>query len=212
MTRATWYFDLISPFAYLHFKRLQELPADLEIEYVPVLFAGLLKHWQHKGPAEIPAKRVYTYRYVTWLAQRLGISFKMPPSHPFNSLYALRLLVGAGPNLANVTTAFDMIWQEGRDLQNPAEIAELRQRLGLDDVRAVLADEQVKSRLKENTDTAISKGIFGVPTFLMEDQLFWGQDSLDMMLAWLRDPELFNTQEMRRVSNLPVATARREVS
>ncbi|MGH8278446.1 MAG: DsbA family protein [Gammaproteobacteria bacterium] len=96
MIRAVWYFDLISPFAYLHFKRLHELSASLEIERVPVLFAGLLKHWEHKGPAEIPSKRVYTYRYVTWLAKHLGILFKIPPSHPFNSLHALRLLIAAG--------------------------------------------------------------------------------------------------------------------
>lgn len=211
MTRATWYFDVISPFAYLHLKRLHTLPASLGIEYVPVLLAGLLKHWESKGPAEISPKRAYTYRYVTWLAQSLGIPFKMPPSHPFNSLQAQRLLVGAGSSPANVAAAFNMIWQEGRDLQNPTEIAELGRRLGLDDVRSVLADEQVKSKLRTNTDAAISEGVFGVPTFVVEGRLFWGQDSFDMMLAWLGDPGLFDTQEMQRVSNLPVGTARREV-
>lgn len=212
MTRATWYFDLISPFAYLHLKLLHKLPASLEMEYLPVLFAGLLKHWGHKGPAEIPAKRVYTYRYVTWLAQNLGIPFKIPPSHPFNSLAALRLLIGAGSNQTNVTTAFDMIWKEGRDLQNPEEIAELGRRLGIKDVQATLADEEIKLKLRTNTDMAISKGVFGVPTFLIGETLFWGQDSVDMMLGYLRDPDLFNASEMRRALNLPVGTTRRDVS
>lgn len=212
MARATWYFDVISPFAYLHLKRLHELPAALEVEYAPMLFAGLLKHWEHKGPAEIPSKRVYTYRYMTWLAQRLRIPFKMPPSHPFNSLYALRLLVGAGSSPANVAAAFDMIWQEGRDLQNSMEIAELGRRLGLEDTPAVLADEQVKLRLKENTDRAISKGVFGVPTFLVGETLFWGQDSMEMMLDYLRNPGLFDTLEMQYVSGLPVGAARRKMS
>lgn len=212
MARATWYFDVISPFAYLHLKRLHELPAALEVEYAPMLFAGLLKHWEHKGPAEIPSKRVYTYRYMTWLAQRLRIPFKMPLSHPFNSLYALRLLVGAGSSPANVAAAFDMIWQEGRDLQNSMEIAELGRRLGLEDTPAVLADEQVKLRLKENTDRAISKGVFGVPTFLVGETLFWGQDSMEMMLDYLRNPGLFDTLEMQYVSGLPVGAARRKMS
>ena len=92
-----WYFDLISPFAYLHFKQFHRLPADFKIEYVPVLFAGLLKFWGHKGPAEIPGKRIYTYRHIIWLAKHLEIPFKVPTSHPFNSLYALRLLIAAGP-------------------------------------------------------------------------------------------------------------------
>jgi len=210
--RAVWYFDLISPFSYLHLKQFHKLPADLEIEYVPVLFAGLLKHWEHKGPAEIPPKRAYTYRQVVWLAGHLGIPFKMPPAHPFNSLHGLRLLVAAGPTRQNVETAFDRVWKEGRDLQDPAELAELARGLHVTDLQAALGDEQVKSRLKANTDAAIAKGVFGVPSFLMGEALFWGQDSLDMMRDYLRDPGLFETPEMRRASSLPVGTARREVS
>lgn len=212
MSRASWYFDVISPFAYLHLKLFHKLPVSLEIEYVPVLLAGLLKHWGHKGPAEIPAKRTYTYRYVTWLAGNLGIPFKMPPSHPFNSLAAQRLLIAAGPTPANVVVAFDMIWKEGRDLQDPGEIAELGRRLGIEDVRSALADEGIKLKLRANTDLAISKGVFGVPTFLFGETLFWGQDSLEMMHAYLGNLDLFDTSEMQRVSNLPVGTARREVS
>ncbi|HET7174619.1 MAG TPA: 2-hydroxychromene-2-carboxylate isomerase, partial [Gammaproteobacteria bacterium] len=202
----------ISPFSYLHLKQFGRLPADLQIEYVPVLFAGLLKHWEHKGPAEIPGKRVYMYRQVTWLAQHHRIPFRMPPAHPFNPLPALRLLIAAGSTREHVETAFDMIWKEGRDVTTPDSLAELGKRLGVKDVQAALADEGVKSKLKANTDTAIAQGIFGVPTFLIGKTLFWGQDSLEMMLDYLKDPKLFDTPEMRRVSSLPVGTARREVS
>lgn len=208
MTRATWYFDPISPFAYLHFKLFHELPASLEIEYIPVLLAGLLKHWEHKGPAEIPAKRVYTYRYVTWRAQNLGIPFTMPPCHPFNSLSALRLLIGAGATPANVTAAFDMIWKEGRDLQNAGEIAELGKKLGIDNVQAVLADGKVKAALKANTDRAIAAGVFGVPTFMVGECLFWGQDSIEMMQDYLRDPGIFDTPQMKRAVHLPIGVMR----
>src|SRR5579863_1284424 len=114
-----WYFDLISPFSYLHFKQFHRLPAGFEVDYVPVLFAGMLKHWEHKGPAEIPPKRTYTYRQVVWLAGHLGIPFTMPPAHPFNSLHGLRLLVAAGPTRQNVETVFDMVWKDSRGLQDP---------------------------------------------------------------------------------------------
>ena len=208
--RAHWYFDLISPFSYLHLKQFGRLPANMEIEYVPVLFAGMLKHWENKGPAEVPPKRIYMYKQLTWLAGHLGIPFRMPPGHPFNSLHALRLLIAAGPTRQNVETAFDMVWKEGRDLQDPKELAELARRIGVQESQG--ADEAVKARLKSNTEAAIAAGVFGVPSFLLGDTLFWGQDSLDMMLDYLKDPGLFTTAEMRRVSQLPVGTMRREVT
>lgn len=209
--RASWYFDLISPFSYLHLKQFGRLPADLEIEYVPVLFAGMLKHWENKGPAEVAPKRIYMYRQLTWLAGHLGIPFRMPPAHPFNSLHALRLVLAAGPTRANVETAFDMAWKEGKDLQDPPALAELAERLGLRDPQAAV-DEKVKARLKANTEAAIARGIFGVPSFVLADTLFWGQDSLEMMLDFLKDPGLFDSAEMRRVSSLPVGTMRKEVT
>ncbi|MGE5626378.1 MAG: 2-hydroxychromene-2-carboxylate isomerase [Bacillota bacterium] len=212
ITRARWYFDLISPFSYLHLKQFYRLPADFDIEYVPVLFAGLLKHWEHKGPAEIPAKRVCTYRQLNWLSGRLGIPFKMPPSHPFNPLPALRLVIAAGPTRQNVETAFDMIWKEGLELQDPDNLAELGRRLRIRDVAATLADDNVKTILRNNTETAIAKGVFGVPTFRIGEILFWGQDSLEMMLEYLKNPALFDTPEMRRVHDLPVGTARKGIS
>src|SRR5690242_7748913 len=123
--QAHWYFDLISPYSYLHLKQFGRLPADLEIEYVPVLFAGLLKHYGHKGPAEIPPKRVYMFRQLGWLAGQVGIPFKVPPAHPFNPIRAPRLVPAAGPSREHVETAFDMVWKEGRDLEEPATLEEL---------------------------------------------------------------------------------------
>jgi 2-hydroxychromene-2-carboxylate isomerase len=210
--QARWYFDLISPFSYLHLKQFHRLPAGFEVEYVPVLFAGLLKHWENKGPAEVAPKRIYMYRQVAWLGRHLGIPFRMPPSHPFNSLHALRVVIAAGPTREHVEAAFDMIWKEGRDLQDPKEIAELGRRLHIKDVPVALADAAVKAKLKANTDAAIVRGVFGVPTFLLGETLFWGQDSLDIMLEYLEDPDLFDTTEMRRIRDLPVGTARKEVS
>ena len=93
MEKARWYYDLISPFAYLHFHSLAPLRERLQIEPVPVLFAGMLKHWGTKGPAETAPKRLHTYQYCVWQASVQGIPFRMPPRHPFNPLAAQRLMV-----------------------------------------------------------------------------------------------------------------------
>lgn len=212
MSATPWYFDFISPYSYLHLKQFHRLPAGFEVEYVPVLFAGLLKHYEHKGPAEIAPKRSYMYRQLVWLAADLGIPFKFPPAHPFNPIHALRLVLAAGPTRAHVETAFDMVWREGRDLQAPDELQELGRRLGITDPAAAMAEEGVKARLKANTEAAIAQGVFGVPTFRFGETLFWGQDSLGMMLDYLKDPTLFDTAEMRRVYSLPLGTVRKEVS
>lgn len=210
--RARWYFDFISPYSYLHLKQFGRLPADLEVEYVPILFAGMLKHYGHKGPAEIPPKRIYMYRQLVWLAAQLRIPFAFPPSHPFNPIHALRLVLAAGPTREHVETAFDMAWKEGRDLEDPRTLEELARRLHIKDARAAMADEGVKVRLKANTDAAIAQGIFGVPSFQLGEAVFWGQDSLEMMLDYLKDPALFDSAEMRRVGTLPMGTVRKEVT
>ena len=78
MKRALWYFDFISPFAYIQNLRLDELSNKLNIDRKPLVFAGLLKHWETKGPVELQPKRLFTYRYIQWMANKLGISIRFP--------------------------------------------------------------------------------------------------------------------------------------
>ena len=82
MKSAKWYFDFVSPFAYLQNLRLDELSTHLKIDRTPLLFAGLLKHWDSKGPVELPPKRLFTYRHVQWMADRLDIPLYFPERHP----------------------------------------------------------------------------------------------------------------------------------
>ena len=91
LREADWYFDYLSPYPYLQMWRFKELPDDLVVRPRPVVFAALLNHWGHKGPAEIPAKRRQTSFYTRWLAQQRGLDFTGPPRHPFNPLPLLRL-------------------------------------------------------------------------------------------------------------------------
>jgi 2-hydroxychromene-2-carboxylate isomerase len=174
-----------------------------------VLFAGLLKHWGSKGPAELPGKRRFTYRHVLWLARRHGIRFQAPPAHPFNPLSALRLSIALNNQPEVIHAIFRFIWQEGRRPDEPADWAELCARFAGADPAALIDSPDVKNTLRANTAAAIERGVFGVPTFAIEDELFWGFDATEMVLDYLNDPSLLDEPEMVRVSSLPVGVMRR---
>ncbi len=209
--QADWYFDVVSPFAYIQFEGFERLPGDLAINLKPVLFAGLLGHWETKGPAEVPAKRRQTYIYCHWLAGKRGIPFKTPPRHPFNPLTVLRLAVALGADTETVGAIFRHIWGEGNDGQDPESLTALAASLGVDDLEAKVSDPAVKAQLRANTEEAIARGVFGVPTFVVDDEeIFWGEDVTEMMVDYLNDPELFRRGEFERLRDLPVAAARKQ--
>jgi 2-hydroxychromene-2-carboxylate isomerase len=188
MKRLTFWFDFISPFAYLAFERLPQALEGLsyEIEYRPVLFAGLLQQWGQKGPAEIEPKRAWTFRHVHWLAHEQGTLIDTPLKHPFNPLPLLRLALAAEPNRDVVETVFRHVWQGGADASDVDRLQALTARL------APALDPQgdaVKQALRDHTEAAVQRGLFGVPTIELDDRLFWGLDALPMVAAALRgDP------------------------
>ena len=206
--KVSWIFDVVSPFAYLALKQLSRLPGNVSVELVPVLLAGLLGHFGQVGPAEIPSKRRFTYRFVLWRARKLGIPMRLPPAHPFNPLAALRLIIAAGAHRRVVETVFDAVFLHGRDVADPVVIADLARELGVANPQAALSDPAVKGRLRENTDWAIARGVFGVPTFVVGEELFWGQDAFDMLLDYLGDPQQFRDSAMQAIERLPIGATR----
>ena len=207
MRRVGFYFDFVSPYSYIAFKRLDALPRDVGVELKPVLFAGLLHHFGQKGPAEIDVKRRWTYRWCTWWARELGIPFRFPASHPFNPLHHLRLAIAAGPSRENVGRIFDAIWTSGAEAADPAALKLLATELGVDETK--LASPEVKETLRGNTDAAAAHGVFGVPTWEVDGELFWGADSLGFVIAFLADRAALHNAEMRRADSLPVGAARK---
>lgn len=208
---ADWYFDFISPYAYLQFRRFGSLPPNLRITCKPVLFAALLGRWGHKGPAEIPAKRLHTYRFCKWYADRAGIPFTMPSAHPFNPLPALRLAVAENGSREAVAAIFDVIWGEGFDVSKEDGWARACARIGRDPDAASrrIAAPEIKAALHANGEEALARGVFGVPTFAVDGELFWGDDSTDMFLDYLDNPERFRTGEMARIAAVPIGQARK---
>lgn len=207
MKKADWYFDFISPFAYIGLARLGRLSEKLEIRYRAVLFAGLLNHWGQKGPAEIPPKRVWTFRWCTWWAAQQGITLRAPAVHPFNPLPYLRLAIAAGNTPLAIRRIFEALWTTGTDPADERTFAELARSLDVDPLR--LGDQAIKDALRLETEQAVARGVFGVPTLIVDDELFWGADSMDFVEAYLADPGIVATDEMKRATNLPVGASRK---
>lgn len=208
MAVADWYFDFISPFAYLASERLAMLAPAVRIRYRPVLFAGLLKANAHKGPAEIEAKRVFTYRFIVWQANRLGIPLKFPHEHPFNPLPLLRLAIACDCAPEAVHRIFRFVWRDGRLPDLPIEWAELAHDLGVPDAQARIADLEVKEGLRRSTDEAIARGVFGVPTLVIGGALFWGLDAMEMARDYVAAGGRFTDPEYERVASLPAGAVR----
>jgi len=205
--RLVWYFDFVSPYSYLQFEAYPELVQAAALR--PVLFAGLLNHWGGKGPAEVPAKRLQTYRYTYWQAGQHGIAMTYPPAHPFNPIHALRLAIALECGYEAIKSMFEFIWKEGRSVTD--EWPSLVERLGLTlaAADAMIAAQRVKDALAANGRQAIDRGVYGVPTFDSGTELFWGLDATDMLLDYLEHPGIFAEPEMRRIADLPVGAARK---
>lgn len=201
-----WYFDFISPFAYLQWPKMRALMAEHAIVPVPILFAAILDARGQKGPAEIPTKREFTYRHVLWQAREAGVPLRFPPKHPFNPLPALRLCIAAGGSIASIDALFDWIWAQGNAADTVEALEPVREMLGIP--ADVIGSTEVKAMLRNCTEIALSAGVFGVPTLGLGNALFWGNDAHAFAVAVLRDPALLEEAEMRRVAGLPVGVQR----
>jgi 2-hydroxychromene-2-carboxylate isomerase len=203
-----WYFDFISPFAYLQWRRLRRDRPDVALKPKPVLLAAILNHVGQLGPAEIPHKRRHTYRIVLWQARQAGIPLRFPPAHPFNPLPALRLCLAAPDRIAAIDAIFAHLWEHGRQGDSIEALADVANQLGIDDPAAAVARDEVKRELLVNGEEAMALGVFGVPTLKVRDELFWGFDATDLALAYAKDEAALDA-EMRRVDAIPEAVQRR---
>ena len=220
MREIHFYFDFISPYAWLAF---QALPQTLDgiahrVHYHPVVFGAMLKHHGQLGPAEMPGKRVWTYRQVMWLAKQQGTVLKMPASHPFNSLTLLRMAVATAPNgepaREVAETIFKHVWCSGLEATDTGRIDELQKKLtqlmqqSQPHFQMNIQSPEIKQNLQQQTQAAIDLDLFGVPSMVVNGQLFWGQDALPMLRAYLVGDAWFDSSDWRDVGNLPVGVRR----
>lgn len=179
-----YWFDFVSPYAWVGFRPARALAAKHGLAFVPraVLFAGLLDAHGSVGPAEIPAKREYIFKDAYRKAHARGLPpLVLPPSHPFNPLVALRAAI-VDPSADLIDRLFAAAWIEGRAIDTEAAVSAI---VGASIVEATKTPE-MKGRLRETTDAAAKRGIFGVPTLELAGELFWGSDSIEHADAFLR--------------------------
>lgn len=213
MKALSFWFDPISPYAYLAF---EHLPQALEgcsymVEYRPVLFAGLLGQWGQKGPAEIEPKRAWTFRQAAWQAHKLGIELATPAQHPFNPLALLRLGLASAPasgqpNRRVVELLMRHVWRGGADANDADRLHALRQAVA---PQRDPASEEVKAELRLQTGLAIERGVFGVPTLELDGRLFWGLDALPMVRAALLGDAWFDGPAWDAAGTAPPGVRRR---
>lgn len=217
MATIRFHFDFISPYAYLAWTQIHALAErhQARVEPVPVLFAALLDAHGTLGPAEVPAKRNYLVHDVHRIARRFGVRPPLPPpAHPFNPLLALRassLSLAASDRRRLIDALFAAVWQGGGGVEGDENVASIARGAGLDG-EAVIAgakNAETKEKLRTQTEAAIRAGIFGVPSMIVEDQLFWGVDSLPHLEAYLEGAPPIGPTELARWAAMP-ATAQRK--
>lgn len=187
-----FFYDFISPYSYLAWRSIHAVAKkyDREVEPVAILFAGLLDTYGQKGPAEIPPKRIHMFKQIIRLAAGANIKIEPPPAHPFNPLLALRVAsLPMKPEVRRrlIDGLYSAVWAGGGGVTDPANVASIATHAGLDGERAVaLAGEQeAKDRVRSQTEAAIQKGVFGVPTTIADGESFWGFDALSHLDAFL---------------------------
>lgn len=189
-------FDYVSPYAYLAWTQIRSLARrhGSNLRRIPVLFAGLLQANGQLGPAEIPRKRLYMFKDALRTANVLGVPLIPPPSHPFNPLLALRVTCAEidAPHTEHlIDRLFHAAWGSGQGVETPAQVARVLRELELDadEVITRASSPIAKQRLRDETDRALASGSFGVPTMLVNDELFWGCDSLGHLDRYLAGQE-----------------------
>lgn len=185
-------FDVGSPASYVAFKRLPAVAArtGAEVDYQPFLLGGVFKATGNASPAAVPAKGAWMLKDLGRYAAREGIVYSRNPHFPINTLHLMRGAAGLKDDprfLAYVTAVFDAMWQEPRNLGDPAEMVPVLDRagVGVHEFRALVEDEAVKARLKDTTERAVARGAFGAPTFFVGEEMHFGQDRLEWVEAAL---------------------------
>lgn len=210
-TPLRFFFDYLSPYAYLAWTQAPALAArhGRELTPVPILFAALLSHHGSRGPAQVPPRRLYVMKDAIRLAHGLRVPLAPPLAHPFNSLLALRvssLPLEADARRRLIDGLYAAVWAGSRDVADPAEVARIAGEAGLDGPALVeqAGLPEAKERLKQQTAEALALGAFGIPTLVADGELFFGLDSLPHLERFLRGEDPIDPELLRRWEALPV--------
>ena len=211
-----FYFDVISPYVYIAEARLRglcERNPGVAVVYRPILFAAVLKHWGRLGPAEIPAKRVFTFKDIIRRCHECGLPLRGPSSHPFNPLTAQRSILAAAPEQRPAATAAILRagWADGAELGDPATIVAALDSAGLPGAALVAraGAPDVKAALIAETEQALARGVFIRARSPGRDELLWGQDRLADVEAILAGRDPVDPADIAEILARPASATRR---
>ena len=184
-----FYFDFISPYSFLAHKEIRKIEqtASIKIRYKPILLGGLHNLHGIKAPAFIPAKAKHMIRDCKLIAEKNNIKFKFNSYFPIRSLNLMRgVFVAEEDNYKKyyIDAIFDSVWQDGLNMNDENIIFRVLKNLNVNPKTFTLRSSSslIKETLRKRTSEAYEKGIFGAPTFVSNDKIFWGQDRLEFVL------------------------------
>jgi 2-hydroxychromene-2-carboxylate isomerase len=185
-----FYFDFGSPYTFLAHKEIRKIENEnsIKINYMPILLGGLLKHTGMKANADIPTKAKYMIKDCKLWAEKKKIKFKFNDFFPIQTLKLMRcVLVSEKKNFSQIfiDKIFSAIWVDGLNLNDETILKKILNTL--DVVPDIFLSEaesiDIKNKLKEKTEEAFQKGIFGSPSFVINNKIFWGQDRLEFVMS-----------------------------
>ena len=184
-----FYFDFISPYSFLAHKQMRKIENNegIKVIYKPVLLGGLHNLHGIKAPAFIPAKAKHMVRDCKLIAEKNNIRFKFNSYFPIRSLNLMRgVLVAEEDNVKKyyIDNIFNTIWQDGLNMNDAIVIQKILQNLNINPKTFSLrtTSSLIKDLLRKKTNEAYEKGVFGAPTFLVNNKIFWGQDRIEFAL------------------------------
>ena len=211
MKKLEYFFDILSPYSYLSWNWIRQNYSSLkqsgvEIDFIPVTLATVITHYKTLGPAQIAPKRDYLFRDLLRFTKLNDIPFTTPKDLPFNSLYGLRLSlkeVSGEHQFRVIDELFKLAWAHGLDAGNSDVIIEELSKadLPIHDMMEKIGSREVREKLKKNVEYAISKGVFGVPTFIVDEELFWGNDSIKYLEMYLKNEDPLDHKKYQEILN-----------
>ena len=180
-----FFFDYVSPYSYLANSQLNSVK-EIEIQFRPMFLGGVMKATGNKPPGALPVRGKYLTKDIKRWAKHYEISFKFNSIFPQNTLKSLRLSLAAQNHgvFNNIhQSLFDAMFIYNQDLSQDNVLAEIIKKNSLDDYRLMeeIEDSSIKSALKKNTDEAIARGVFGAPTFFIDEEMFFGNDRFEFI-------------------------------
>ena len=184
-----FYFDFISPYSFLAHKEIKKIEKNhsIKIRYKPILLGGLHNLHGIKAPAFIPAKAKHMIRDCKLIAERNNVKFKFNSYFPIRTLNLMRgVFVAEEDNMKSyyINSIFDSIWQDGLNMNDENIIQKVLKNLSINPKTFTLrsSSSSIKDALKKRTSDAYEMGIFGAPTFISNNKIFWGQDRIEFVL------------------------------